>query len=47
MILWLYSLLLRVAAPFQKEPERHELRAMAAELIELERMRRRQPSASR
>ena len=49
MILWLYAILLRVAAPFQREPERTELRAMAQELLELEAMRRpqRRPSASR
>ena len=49
MILGLYALLLRAAAPFQHEPERTELRAMARELLELEAMRRPQgrPSASR
>ena len=48
MILWAYSVLLRVAAPFQHEPERTELRTMAAELLALEAMRRAQPaSASR
>jgi hypothetical protein len=50
MILWLYSVLLRAAAPFQREPERGELRGMATELLELEARRRvphRPPSASR
>jgi hypothetical protein len=46
MILWLYSVLLRAAAPFQHEPERTELRAMARELQELEAMRAR-PRAAR
>ena len=36
MILRAYAWLLRAAAPFQHEPERSELRAMAAELVELE-----------
>ncbi len=47
MILGLYSVLLRAAAPFQHEPERTELQGMAAELLELERMRRAHASASR
>jgi hypothetical protein len=47
MILRLYALLLRSAAPFQHEPERTELRKMAEELVALERMRARQPTASR
>ncbi|HEV2317506.1 MAG TPA: hypothetical protein VGV89_08045 [Thermoplasmata archaeon] len=47
MILWLYSVLLRAAAPFQQEPERTELRKMAVELLELEQMRRAHASASR
>lgn len=47
MILWLYSVLLRAAAPFQHEPERTELRKMAGELRALERMRRAHASASR
>jgi hypothetical protein len=46
VILWLYSVLLRAAAPFQHEPERSELRAMAQELLALEAMRR-HASASR
>jgi hypothetical protein len=46
MILALYALLLRVAAPFHHEPERTELRDMARELMALEAMRR-QRSASR
>lgn len=47
MILRLYALLLRAAAPFQREPERGELRAMAGELEGLERLRRAQPTSSR
>lgn len=47
MILWAYSVLLRAAAPFQHEPERTELRKMAAELLALEAMRGAQASASR
>lgn len=46
MILWLYSVLLRAAAPFQHEPERSELRRMAKELLDLEALRR-HASASR
>lgn len=40
MILTLYAILLRVASPFQHEPERTELRRMAEELRALERARR-------
>jgi hypothetical protein len=47
VILWMYSVALRAVAPFQHEPERSELRGMAAELLELERGRRAHPSASR
>lgn len=47
MILWAYAVLLRAAAPFQREPERTELRAMAAELLYLERLRRAPPTSSR
>ncbi|MGI0053074.1 MAG: hypothetical protein ACRECR_02285 [Thermoplasmata archaeon] len=47
MILWLYSVLLRAAAPFQSEPERTELRAMARELLVLESRRRSYARSSR
>jgi hypothetical protein len=47
MILRLYSVLLRAAAPFQHEPERSDLRAMAKELTELDRRRAAYRSASR
>ncbi|MHB8351332.1 MAG: hypothetical protein ACYDFT_01355 [Thermoplasmata archaeon] len=46
MILWLYALLLRAAAPFQQEPERSELRAMARELKMLEQLCRAHPPSS-
>ncbi len=45
MILWLYSVLLRAAVPFQHEPERSELQSMAAELLALESMRSSRPPA--
>jgi hypothetical protein len=47
MILRLYALLLRTAAPFQHEPERSELRNLASELDALEALRRDHPIASR